>query len=163
MVAARKRASTPSRAGGRTQLTLSHMHATNGRTEGRESGWVVLEENDTGSRANREGGEGLVTNFKNNAGLERARPGAVTARQDRPPGSTDNGRGTWGHMAQRVPYFLGEEQRFKSLGSCSVSQVVRVASGGEVARNWWPIAQSREPMMPRIDAGAGAKPQTLRI
>ncbi|KAJ0121045.1 hypothetical protein J7T55_008205 [Diaporthe amygdali] len=119
MVAARKRASTPSRAGGRTQLTLSHMHATNGRTEGRESGWVVLEENDTGSRANREGGEGLVTNFKNNAGLERARPGAVTARQDRPPGSTDNGRGTWGHMAQRVPYFLGEEQRFKSLGSCS--------------------------------------------
>lgn len=30
MVAARKGASRPSRAGGRTQLTLSQMHAANG-------------------------------------------------------------------------------------------------------------------------------------
>lgn len=54
----------------------------------------------------KEGG-GLVTNFKDNAGRKRARPCAVTARQDRPPGSTDNWRGSWGHMAQRVPKVPG--------------------------------------------------------
>lgn len=49
-------------------------------------------------KTEKEGGGELVTNFKDNAGRKRARPGAVTARQDWP---LDNRRSTWGYMAQK--------------------------------------------------------------
>lgn len=57
-----------------------------------------------------------MTNFKNNAGRKRARPCAVTARQDRPPGSADSWRGSWGHMAQRVPKVPGGDAVVQVIG-----------------------------------------------